>query len=250
MRRSSHDYRYLVQRWRALARRAGVRLLSIASVDGFPLYCVKSPALGDAGGLYISAGIHGDESASTEGLLAWAERSADRIRRLPVLIFPCLNPWGLVMNRRSDAAGNDINRMFHADHHPTAVAVKQTAGPHAFDSALLLHEDYDAQGVYLYELSKSPSLGGLILEAASSVIPRDPRNRVDGRTARNGILRPSLSLKRFAEIGHPEAVWHHLRGCTRSITFETPSEASLDARIQAHAVAIERMVELCAPPLS
>ena len=149
MHRSSHDYHYLMQRWRGLARSAGLRLLSIATVDGFPLYCLKSPALGQGGGLYLSAGIHGDESASTEGLLVWAQRSHAQLRHLPVLLFPCLNPWGLVMNRRSDAEGNDVNRMFHGDHHPTVAAVRQTAAPHMFESAMLLHEDYDAQGVYL-----------------------------------------------------------------------------------------------------
>lgn len=248
MHRSSHDYQYLTQRWRALARGAGLRLLSIATVDGFPVYCLKSPALGHDGGLYLSAGIHGDESASTEGLLVWAQRSAAQLRHLPVILFPCLNPWGLVMNRRSDAAGNDVNRLFHGDQHPTAAAVRQTAAPHAFDSAMLLHEDYDAQGVYLYELSRRPSVGNSILTAAEAFLPKDPRSRVDGRRARDGILRPRLSPRRFAETGHPEAVWLHLRGCKRSITFETPSEASLEKRVAAHAVAVARMVELLSMP--
>ena len=244
MRRSSHDYPHLVQRWRALARGSGLRLTAIAMADGFPVYCVRSPVLGRRPGLYVSAGIHGDESASTEGLLAWAQRFESQLRHLPLLLFPCLNPWGLVMNRRSDAAGNDLNRMFHAGEHPTVAAVMKTAEPYSFESAMLLHEDYDAHGIYLYELSRSPSVGDAILRAAEMVIPRDPRSKVDGRRARQGILRPTLSLKRFAAIGHPEAVWLHLRGCRRSITFETPSEASLEARAEAHALAMEQMVAL------
>jgi protein MpaA len=246
MRRSSHDYQHLMQRWRVLARGSGLRLFPIATVDGFPVYCVQSPALVGGNGLYLSAGIHGDESASTEGLLAWAQRSREQIRQLPVLIFPCLNPWGLVMNRRSDEGGNDLNRMFHADQHPTVAAVRQTAAPYAFDAAMLLHEDYDAQGAYLYELCKGPSFGDSILNAVEAVLPKDPRPRVDGRKARAGIVRPRLSLRRFAEMGHPEAVWLHLRGCARSITFETPSEASLEVRVEAHVLAVARMVELWA----
>jgi len=244
MHRSSHDYHYLTQRWRVVARESGVRLHSIATVDGFPIYCLKSRALGHAGGLYLSAGIHGDESASTEGLLLWAQRSLAHLRDLPVLLFPCLNPWGLVMNRRSDASGNDLNRMFHGDLHPTTAAVRQTAAPHAFESAMLLHEDYDAQGVYLYELSKRQFFGDAILSAAEAFFPRDPRHWVDGRRAREGVLRPRLSPRRLAQTGHAEAVWLHLRGCARSITFETPSEASLEKRVEAQAVAVARMVEL------
>lgn len=244
MQQSSHDYRNLIRRWRIVARGLGLRLQVIATVDGFPVYSLKFPPLDASRGIYLSAGIHGDESASTEGLLAWAQRAGSELRRMPFLIFPCLNPWGLVMNRRSDASGNDLNRMFHGDHHPTVAAVRRVAGPHAFDSAMLLHEDYDAHGVYLYELSRGRLLGDSILDAAGGVIPRDTRFKVDGRQARNGIVNARFSLKRFEKLGHPEAVWLHLNGCHRSVTFETPSEAALDARIAAHAAAIERMVAL------
>jgi protein MpaA len=250
MHRSSHDYEYLVRRWRSLARRVGLRLTQIALVDGFPVYCLKSPALRERGGLYLSAGIHGDESGSTEGLLEWANRAGPGLRAMPVLVFPCLNPWGLVMNRRSDADGNDLNRLFHLDQHPTVAAVRAVAGPYQFDAAMLLHEDYDAHGVYLYELSGRQKVGDSILNAADTVIPRDRRFRVEGRRAKDGIVQVRFSLKRFEKIGHPEAVWLHLRGCGRSITFETPSEASLEARVLAHAAAVDRMVRLWAGEVS
>ncbi len=231
-----------------LCQRLGLRLERIARVDGFPVYCVKSPGLESQPGLYLSAGIHGDEPASTEGLFAWAQRADEQLRRLPVLIFPCLNPWGLVMNRRSDASGKDLNRLFHTDHHPTVAAVRRVSEPYSFESALLLHEDYDARGVYLYELSRHPPLGDSILSAAGAVIPRDQRLRVEGRRARNGIVATRFSPKRFERIGHPEAVWLHLRGCSRNITFETPSEAGLESRIEAQAAAVLRMVELSINP--
>ncbi len=247
MQRSSHDYRHLAKRWRNLCHRLGLRLEPIATADDFPVYCVRSPGLGSNRGLYLSAGIHGDEPASTEGLLEWAERAGEQLRRLPVLIFPCLNPWGLVMNRRSDASGNDLNRLFHASHHPTVAAVRRVSEPYAFESAMLLHEDYDAQGVYLYELSRHSPVGESILTAAGAIIPRDQRLWVEGRRANKGIVATRFSSKRYGRIGHPEAVWLHLRGCPRNITFETPSEAGLESRIEAHAAAVLRMVELCAP---
>lgn len=244
MDRSSHDYEFLMRRWRIVAKRVGLGLFRIATVDGFPVYCLKSPALGGRGGLYFSAGIHGDESASTEGLLEWAHRVDSGLRTLPLMIFPCLNPWGLVMNRRSDAAGNDLNRLFHQEIHPTVSAVRSVAAPHAFDAAMLLHEDYDARGIYLYELAGRQLFGDSILSAASAVIPRDRRLKVDGRRVRDGIVRVRFSLKRFEKIGHPEAVWLHLRGCGRSITFETPSEVSLESRAAAHVAALDRLVHL------
>ena len=244
MSRSCHDYNYLMQRWRCVARAARLRVRSVATVDGFPVYCLRSPALSERGGLYLSAGIHGDEPASTEGLLAWAQRFQSSIRYLPVMIFPCLNPWGLVMNSRFDAGGNDVNRAFHGDHHPTAAAVRQIAGPHLFDAAMLLHEDYDAQGLYLYELSRELSIGGAILRAAAAALPIDPRTRVEGRRLKDGVLRPRVLPRRFAKMGHPEAVWLYSLGCRRTITFETPSEAALELRTEAHERAVARMLDL------
>jgi hypothetical protein len=56
-----HHYDQLVRRWRAVAREAGVRLHRFAFAGADPLFFVKTPALGSAGGIYISAAIHGDE---------------------------------------------------------------------------------------------------------------------------------------------------------------------------------------------
>ena len=71
---------------------------------GYPLYYLEthSPSA-HAPRIYLSAGIHGDESASTEALLAWAENNSETLQSLQLLIFPCLNPWGLVHNKRGDA---------------------------------------------------------------------------------------------------------------------------------------------------
>ncbi|RFC46080.1 MAG: Succinylglutamate desuccinylase / Aspartoacylase family protein [Verrucomicrobia bacterium] len=244
MHRSSHDYTHLIGRWRVLASSLGLRLSLIAKVDGYPIYCVKSARLRSAPGVYLSAGIHGDEPASTEGLLAWAEGNPVCLREMPFLIFPCLNPWGLVRNKRSDASGNDVNRTFQGDEHPTSAAVRRVAEAHRLAAAMLLHEDYDAHGIYLYEQRQPSLFGELILQAAETFIPRDTRTRVDGRKAREGILRPRLSAKLFEKGGCPEAVWLHLRGCRRTVTFETPSEMSLEARTLAQVAAIERLVDL------
>jgi hypothetical protein len=137
-----------------------------------------------------------------------------------------------------------LNRLFHNDAHPTAAAVRRLAEGHQFEAAMMLHEDYDALGVYLYEHCKDQPLGELILEAAELVIPRETRTRVDGRKAKNGVLKPRILLKKFEAMGHPEAVWLHLKGSRRSVTFETPSEWALESRVRAQMAAIERLVQL------
>ena len=239
---SCHDYLRLMSRWRAVARACGLRLEVIAKVDGFSVYCLQSTALVGQEGVYVSAGIHGDEPASCAGLISWAEHNAPVLHNLPLAIFPCLNPWGLVENSRKDAKGNDINRMFHLQTHPTVAGIFKVCEGKKIGSAILLHEDYDAHGIYLYEHSRGRACGERILEAAGTFLRRDLRNKIDGRKAHDGIVRPRLNMQRFQKSGHPEAIWLHLMGCKRTITFETPSESDLQYRSESHAAAISALV--------
>src|SRR5438093_11590934 len=92
----THDYNFLVKRWREVARTGGLVMRSFFNqTANHKVFVVNSPSLAKADGIYISAGIHGDEPAGTEALIFWAEQNVKRLRELPLLIFPCLNPWGL-----------------------------------------------------------------------------------------------------------------------------------------------------------
>ena len=239
----AHDYRYLVERWRGVARKSGVPLRRLVRADGYEHFYLRTPALAKTGGAYFSAGIHGDEPASTEALITWAERQGRKLARLPLLLFPCLNPWGLVRNIRLNAQGADLNRSFHRTDLPVVEAVKRIVAGHKFDAAMMLHEDYDGQGVYLYEVQRvQPYWGEALLAAVQAHVPIDPRVFIDGRKATNGIHRRRLNMKRFALIGHPEALWLHLEHSARTFTFETPSEFALERRVAAHIAIIEDIV--------
>lgn len=156
-----HDYRHLSARWRAVARESGFASRTLCEASGMKLSYLRSPALADDGGIYLSAGIHGDEPGATEGLLSWATMNRHRLAALPLLIFPCLNPWGLTQNRRTDEHGIDLNRCFHNDRHPTVAAVRRIVGNQRFDAALMLHEDYDGEGVYLCTNTDGVSNGAI-----------------------------------------------------------------------------------------
>jgi predicted deacylase len=241
----SHDYRHLIARWRAVAKASGLAMKSFAATPEYKLYFLKSKALGATGGIYISAGIHGDEPAATEALIAWAEKNACTLSRLPCILFPCLNPWGLLNNRRTNEAGLDLNRLFHRDDLPVIRAMKSLAEPHYFDIALMLHEDYDAQGYYIYETEITrPFLAERLLGAAKRFIPPDTRKKIDGRKqTKPGIVRRRIKMKVFLEMGFPEAIYLHSQRAARTFTVETPSEFSLDRRIAAHVAAIEECVK-------
>ncbi len=231
----AHDYRHLVARWRAVARRAGVPLRRLIRADGYDLFFLRTPALLETGGIYVSAGIHGDEPASTEGLITWAEAQGRRLAKLPLFLLPCLNPWGLVNNRRSNASGEDLNRSFHRDDLAVISAMKQQVAPRQFAAALMLHEDYDAQGAYLYEIQRvQPYWGEALLAAASAHLPTEPRGLVDGRKMVRGVHRRRPDRRTFERIGLPEAIWLHQEHSARTFTVETPSEFALERRVAAH----------------
>ncbi len=242
-----HDYRFLIERWRGVARKAGVAMRRLVRADGFDHYYLRTKALGATGGIYISAGIHGDEPASTEALIAWAEKNARLLNELPLLLFPCLNPWGLVNNARANIAGVDLNRAFHRTDQPVVTAVRQAVASLQFAAALMLHEDYDGQGVYLYEIQRvQPKWGEALLTAARPHVPTDPRALIDGRKVVRGIHRRRLDRKVFARIGYPEAIWLHLEHSARTFTIETPSEFALERRVAAHVAVIEECVRRAA----
>ena len=235
-----HHYEQLIRRWRVVARESGARLQRFAFAGDDPLFFLKTSALNLTGGIYISAGIHGDEPASSEALITWAEKHTRRLARWPLLLFPCLNPWGLRNNIRLDAGGIDLNRAFHLEEPPVIPALKKVVAPHQFDLAVLLHEDYDGEGFYLYEIMReAPFWGEALLAAAARHIAIDPRKKIDGSTARAGLIRRRFDRARFARLGYPEAIWLHEFHARRALTVESPSEFALDRRVRAHVAVLE-----------
>lgn len=240
---SSHDYRYLVSRWRKVAREAGLKMAPFAEESGHQVFAIRSGTLELRGGLYLSAGIHGDESGATEALITWAEKHVERLNQLPCLIFPCLNPWGLIHNSRLDDRGRDLNRIFHQDEPGCIHSLKQFIKAHQFALSIALHEDYDAQGVYIYEIERSkPFWGEALLDAARPFLPIEGRTSIDGRRAVGGLLRRRIRLEKFRKMGYPESVYLHFHHARRNFTIETPSEFALRDRVAAHVAVLEECV--------
>jgi murein peptide amidase A len=238
----AHDYRHLVRRWRMIAEKAGLQMRPFALESGYRVYFVRRPRMTRRGGIYISAGIHGDEPAGTEALICWAERNVKKLAHLPCLIFPCLNPWGLVNNSRFDEQHRDLNRQFQAEDVGMIRTLKELIARYQFDLALTLHEDYDGQGLYIYEVERAkPFWGESLLDLARPLIPIEGRTTIDGRRSMGGLVRRRINLKRFPML--PEAVYLHLHHAVRTFTFETPSEFGLDQRVAVLLLLIEECIQ-------
>jgi murein peptide amidase A len=189
--------------------------------------------------VYISTGIHGDEPAGPLAALEllkqnrWPEHAEVRM-------VPCLNPTGLAVNHRENAAGRDLNRDYRAPSTPEVRAhVGWLAGQPQFDCTYCLHEDWEAQGFYLYELNPDgqPSQAGAIVEAVSKVCPIDNAEVIDGWPALSGIIRPEF---RPAErLDWPEAFYLVETKTRHSYTLEAPSDFSLEVRVAALVTAVQ-----------
>ncbi len=236
--RHAHDYRLLIRRWRKVARQAGLPMRRLCEAGGHTLYYLAPARPAPGPRMYFSAGIHGDEPAATEGLVTWAETNPRLLRATGPLIFPCLNPWGLINNSRFDQDGRDLNRCYNKRNVPVVAAQSQLMAGVRFDLALTLHEDFDAHGVYIYEISRRrPFLAEGLLLAASAHIPVDGRTRIEGRRARRGVIRRRITPDLMPDW--PEAFALHFGFSARTLTVETPSEFDLDARVAAQAAMID-----------
>ena len=240
--KASHDYFVLISRWKRLARLSGVPLKKICEADGYPVYGFISEVF-DSRGIYLSSGIHGDEPAGAWALLEWTESKMELLRLRPFFIFPCLNPWGFNENSRCDRQNIDLNRRWLNSKTITTKAVSEKMENLRVLLAVNLHEDYDANGIYLYEASagkKRDCFANEILNAGKELMPIDTRKKIEGRWSRDGVIRPHANS--LPKEGTPEAVFLQKQGAERIFVFETPSEYDLRLRVKTQVNMLERAV--------
>jgi Succinylglutamate desuccinylase / Aspartoacylase family len=183
--------------------------------------------------IYISTGIHGDEPAGPLAALHLL-RENQWPANAEVYLCPCLNPTGFALNKRENGQGIDLNRDYlNLQSAEVRTHVAWLEKQPAFDLCLCLHEDWEAQGFYVYELNPDhkPSLAEAIIAAVAKVCPVDQSEIIEGRAARAGIIRPShdpLSRPQW-----PEAFWLLSHKTRLSYTLEAPSDYPLETRVNA-----------------
>ena len=183
--------------------------------------------------IYISAGIHGDEPAGPLAALRLLQENnwpADA----EIYLCPCLNPTGFALNRRENGEGIDLNRDYLHLQSPEARAhVAWLQRQPSFDSSLCLHEDWESHGFYVYELNLGDraSLAESIVAAVGKICPIDQSEIIEGRLAKNGIIRPSADPRSRPQW--PEAFWLLTHKTKQSCTLEAPSDFPLNTRVNA-----------------
>jgi hypothetical protein len=187
----------------------------------------------DVSRIYISTGIHGDEPAGPLAALQllkenqWPENAS-------LSLIPCLNPTGLRLNRRENDQGVDLNREYLNTKAPETLAHINWLGPQpSYDLCLCLHEDWESDGFYVYELNSDnrPSLAGHIVAQVAEVCPLDLSEIIEGRPAQGGIIRPTVDPRSRPQW--PEAFYLLTYKTRLSYTLEAPSDFPLATRVAA-----------------
>jgi hypothetical protein len=141
---------------------------------------------------------------------------------------------GLADNRREGPEGLDYNRDYRDPKTALVKAhLKWLQSQPRFDLALMLHEDWEADGFYLYELASSSGEANAdsIINAVSCVCPILRARAADGWPAENGVVRPKGDPARRPEW--PEALYLFREKANLCYTFEAPSDYPMDVRVTA-----------------
>ncbi|MGJ8653461.1 MAG: M14 family metallopeptidase [Opitutaceae bacterium] len=230
------------------AHQAGFKITMYERAFGYPLLVLQRSsecAPDTAHKVFISTGIHGDEPAPPLALLKLLQ--ADSLpRSLNLTICPCINPAGLATGTRENPDGIDLNRDFTHFNAIETKSLEKWIRTHIdqLDLAIHLHEDWETQGFYLYELNlnEHASRAAAILAAANKHLPIQSSSTIDGHVARGGIIRPSI-LPDIPE-GLPEAIYLQKAYGLLDYTLETPSSLPMEKRIAATQAALLAAIDI------
>jgi hypothetical protein len=226
-----------------------IRHLSPTASSARPWLQRVAPAGPGAPRVYLSAGIHGDEISGPPALLEMLRRP-DFFAAFDVTLFPMLNPDGLTRGTRGNADGIDLNRDYRNPKSAEVVShVEALATLGRFDAAMMMHEDFEGVGAYLYELNDAlPStLGGEIIAAMGRHVPIDLRPEIEEFPAHGGVLsrKDIVAIRGPIEDrpDWPEAIYLSVHHTRVSYTTETPKPFPIGQRIAAQIAAVETLLQ-------
>lgn len=195
--------------------------------------------------VFISAGIHGDEPAGPRAFLRTLAGTSFP-KDIDWILAPVLNPTGLIQGSRENADGIDLNRDFLRQRAWGTRAMVQwwERQPGGCAIHLSLHEDWEAEGFYLYEINTGgrESFAACILGSLARSVPLQCTGPVDDHllNAPGLIVHPPIPDD---PEGWPEAIWLVKRYPALSYTFEAPGQAPRECREQGLAIALQAAIE-------
>jgi len=207
------------------------------------LLCLESSDTHRQKSVLISGGIHGDEPATTAAI-AQLIINDELPGSISYYVFPCLNPTGMRRGVRENAEGFDLNRdYFKKKTNEVQTHLRKLEALPRFDLALHLHEDWEADGFYLYELSQenTPAIYGRpIIDQVGKVCPVELAKKIEGMPADRGLIHPR---HRYLDRDDWPEAFHMMRHKTdHCLTLEAPSDFELNVRVKALTTAVQTAI--------
>jgi hypothetical protein len=199
--------------------------------------------------LYIGSGVHGDEPSGPVAVIELLKENAWPNANL--WLVPCVNPSGFRLNTRENRDGIDLNRDYrHLKTAEVSAHARWLQAQPRFDLCLLLHEDWEANGFYVYELNPDgrPSLAEGIVEAMRDICPIETAELVDDWICKAGIIRPGVKPEERPQWA--EAIYLLATKTRQTYTLETPSDFPLALRVRTHIAAVREAFRLFDTPLA
>lgn len=194
----------------------------------------------DSKKLYISSGIHGNESSGPIALNQFVNYPG-MFDGVDTTIIPILNRYGYAHNQRHNQNDKDLNRDYRSARQKETKKHLELIQDKKYDLAMCLHESSKATGCFIYKPNRNKRMDVMeeILIAMSRVMPVDNRHSEWQVKIERGILKDT----KYKEQHWTEAVYFSHNDIP-AFTIEVPSAAPLQQRIVTFQAAILKAVEL------
>ena len=215
----------------------------VGRVDDHPIYRV-SVGPEDAGPpALVMAGTHGDEPAGVEAALQFIERASAAPPSFRVVVLPCTNPHGYVNETRENGSGLDLNWVYDRRSLPEIRAIRDVVAGARYRFVVVIHEDWESPGYYVYELRRNgPYIGGALARRVADVCPLNLEPIIEGDRAVAGVLHPEPYTARRARRGHGTPVALYAGHTDHLLTLESPTPVQLQTRVDGHLAALAAVV--------
>lgn len=253
------SYSELVERmFRLAAETKGIEAHLLGKVRAqpasYPFWMLSTPPGSGKKRVCLSGGIHGDEPAGVEAILAavgMIGKEPSLLDSVQFTLFPCLNPYGYEYHTRENRSRIDLNRQYVRKRPPAEVRfVKRAIEGKSFDLDIEFHEDIDTPGFYMYEISRDPrrAVGRKVIQRAAKKYPINRQTEIEGAPADGGLISPDVSSqffqRRFARKRQwPQAIYFYKNGTPHVITPETPVHLEMRERVDIHLTVLKLALE-------
>ena len=254
------DWLYFYARRDAVARsvgdlgaalgRTGLGLQTLGQVSygasSLPLWALRQPALNPAAKtICLMAGIHGNEPAGVQALLALLQDMQARPAAFAAyryVVVPLANPWGWAHDLRHNGDNRDAARQFVDGSAQEATLLKKLFAAEHCDLLVDLHEDRFHDGFYLLAYGE-PNQAGVEKTLQSIETATGVRR---ARVGDAGVL--AFEPAGFVGIARTTApLWARMNGAAHAFIVETQDTLPLARRIAIHRQAIAGLTRLLTP---